>query len=76
MKLFDPKMDVENSRLILDNGSWPNFHDAEVHSLSKFGPHAFAFVNHVGSGDQVSTHVQVVQLAADDSIRSVRMKLR
>ncbi len=34
MKEFDPIEDVENSRLILDDGKWPNFHDAEVHDLN------------------------------------------
>jgi len=31
---FDPKAVVENSEFILDNGEWPNFHDAEVHRLN------------------------------------------
>lgn len=31
---FDPIRDVENSEVILDNGEWPNFHDAEVHNLN------------------------------------------
>ena len=30
---FDPLTDVEDSAIILDNGEWPNFHDAEVHEL-------------------------------------------
>ena len=34
MKKFDPIKDVENSQLILDQGEWPNFHDAEVHKLN------------------------------------------
>ena len=34
MKEFDPIEDVENSALILDQGKWPNFHDADVHNLS------------------------------------------
>ena len=34
MNMFDPKRDVEGSALILDNGDWPNFHDAEVHELN------------------------------------------
>ncbi len=34
MKDFDPIKDVENSQLILDQGNWPNFHDAEVHNLN------------------------------------------
>jgi hypothetical protein len=33
MKAFDPVKDVKNSQSILDHGQWPNFHDAEVHSL-------------------------------------------
>ncbi len=31
---FDPLTDVEDSAIILDNGEWPNFHDAEVHDLN------------------------------------------
>ncbi len=31
---FDPITDIKNSHLILDNGLWPNFHDAEVHQLN------------------------------------------
>jgi len=31
---FDPSVDVENSAVILDNGEWPNFHDAEIHNLN------------------------------------------
>ena len=31
---FDPRQDVENSQLILDDGEWPNFHDAELHNLN------------------------------------------
>ncbi len=34
MRDFDPIKEVENSALILDQGSWPNFHDAEVHHLN------------------------------------------
>ena len=34
MKDFDPIRDVENSQLILDQGCWPNYHDAEVHNLN------------------------------------------
>lgn len=34
MPRFDPINDIENSRLILDRGDWPNFHDAEVHFLN------------------------------------------
>ncbi len=34
MKEFNPIVDVEDSQLILDNGKWPNFHDAEVHNLN------------------------------------------
>ena len=33
MQRFDPVTDVINSQQILDDGQWPNFHDAEVHSL-------------------------------------------
>ncbi len=31
---FDPLTDVEDSAIILDGGHWPNFHDAEVHTLN------------------------------------------
>ena len=34
MRAFDPIAEVEDSRLILDGGEWPNFHDAEVHNLN------------------------------------------
>jgi len=35
MVIFQPERDVANSALILDtDGSWPNFHDAEMHSLN------------------------------------------
>ncbi len=34
MKEFNPTEDVEDSDLVLDNGRWPNFHDAEIHKLS------------------------------------------
>ncbi len=34
MKAFKPIENVENSCLILDRGEWPNFHDAEVHTLN------------------------------------------
>ncbi len=34
MKEFNPIEDVENSDFVLDNGKWPNFHDAEIHNLS------------------------------------------
>jgi len=34
MKVFDPVADILNSQLILDDGEWPNFHDAEVHDLN------------------------------------------
>lgn len=33
MKAFDPLIDVQDSETILDQGQWPNFHDAEVHDL-------------------------------------------
>lgn len=33
MKPFDPVTEIENASLILDEGNWPNFHDAEVHQL-------------------------------------------
>jgi len=34
MKSFDPRTDILNSQLILVDGEWPNFHDAEVHDLT------------------------------------------
>ena len=34
MKEFDAIEDVENAQLVLDQGKWPNFHDAEVHNLN------------------------------------------
>ena len=34
MRKFDPVKNVEGSKLILDDGQWPNFHDAEVHELN------------------------------------------
>lgn len=34
MEEFDPIRHIENSELALDNGQWPNFHDAEVHNLN------------------------------------------
>ncbi len=34
MKDFNPLTDVEDSHLILDEGGWPNFHDAEIHHLT------------------------------------------
>lgn len=34
MNAFDPVIAVQDSHLILDNGEWPNFHDAEVHRLN------------------------------------------
>ena len=34
MEEFDPIKHIENSGLALDNGQWPNFHDAEVHNLN------------------------------------------
>lgn len=34
MKEFDPIEDVEDSNFALDNGKWPNFHDAEIHNIS------------------------------------------
>lgn len=30
---FNPIRQVENSQLILVDGQWPNFHDAEIHRL-------------------------------------------
>ena len=33
MEDFDPVSDIIGSGLILDQGAWPNFHDAEVHEL-------------------------------------------
>ena len=34
MRTFNPVVEIENSELILDQGEWPNFHDAEVHNLN------------------------------------------
>ena len=34
MKEFDPIIDVEDRQLILDNGEWPSFNDAEVQHLN------------------------------------------
>lgn len=34
MKKFNPIQDIEDSHLVLDQGDWPNFHDAEVHNLN------------------------------------------
>lgn len=34
MEEFNPIHHVENSVAILDNGTWPNFHDAVVYSLN------------------------------------------
>ena len=34
MKKFDPLESVENCHLIVDEGEWPNFYDAEVHNLN------------------------------------------
>jgi len=34
MNDFNPKAEVQDSHLILDQGEWPNFHDAEVHRLN------------------------------------------
>lgn len=34
MAELDPASLVQDSHLILDDGQWPNFHDAEVHRLS------------------------------------------
>jgi hypothetical protein len=35
MPTFDPVRQIAKSELVLDtDGQWPNFHDAEVHSLS------------------------------------------
>ena len=31
---FDPLTQVEDCGLILDDGDWPNFHDAEIHHLN------------------------------------------
>lgn len=30
---FDPITDISGSELILDDGAWPNFHDAEIHRV-------------------------------------------
>ena len=37
MKEFNPITEVENSHLILDNGEWPNFHDAEILNINIWG---------------------------------------
>jgi len=34
MKEFNPIEDIEDAHLVLDQGDWPNFHDAEVHNLN------------------------------------------
>jgi len=34
MRSFDPLADILNSHLVLVDGLWPNFHDAEVHDLN------------------------------------------
>jgi len=34
MEEFDPIKHIKNSDIALDNGQWPNFHDAEVHNLN------------------------------------------
>ena len=34
MKAFNPLDEIEDCHLALDNGEWPNFHDAEVHDLN------------------------------------------
>ena len=34
MREFNPIEDVEDSKYALDNGKWPNFHDAEIHNLN------------------------------------------
>ena len=34
MEKFNPRADIANSQLILDNGDWPNFHDAEMHQIN------------------------------------------
>lgn len=34
MQEFDPIKHIENAGLALDDGRWPNFHDAEVHKLN------------------------------------------
>src|SRR5678815_3082904 len=34
MTPFDPVVNVENAKAILDGGEWPNFHDAIVYSLN------------------------------------------
>jgi hypothetical protein len=31
---FDPVIHIENAAAILDNGAWPNFHDAIVYTLN------------------------------------------
>ncbi len=34
MEPFDPIKNVENANAILDEGEWPNFHDAIIYSLN------------------------------------------
>ncbi len=35
MQTFDPVREIQGSELILEaNGQWPNFHDADVHSIN------------------------------------------
>jgi len=34
MEEFDPIKHIKNSDIALDNGQWPNSHDAEVHNLN------------------------------------------
>lgn len=34
MNAFDPITHIVNSQLVLDQGEWPNFHDAELHTLN------------------------------------------
>ncbi|MGH1457236.1 MAG: hypothetical protein ACRBDI_10680 [Alphaproteobacteria bacterium] len=34
MSEFNPKEDVKNSELVLVDGDWPSFHDAQVHHYS------------------------------------------
>jgi len=34
MKEFDPIIEIKNCAAILDNGAWPNFHDAIVYSFN------------------------------------------
>ena len=34
VQIFDPCIHIENASAILDNGAWPNFHDAIIYTLN------------------------------------------